>query len=75
MKKSPTGPELNNSIQLIVNGTDIDFSGVEEDANTTQSIEGVTSSIQFERSNTTLTVLLFSGVTVAITPEHVSIHN
>ncbi|XP_067927983.1 serine-rich adhesin for platelets-like [Watersipora subatra] len=70
INKSPPGPGLVNNTQLIVNGSLVDVSVIEEDANSTQSIEGVSSEIQFERSNVTLTVLFSSGVSLAITPNN-----
>ena len=72
INKSPIGPGLINNTQLIVNGSEIDFSVVEENANTTQSIDGINSEIQFERSNSTLTVLFSSGVSLEVTPSSVS---
>ncbi|XP_067939795.1 mucin-like protein [Watersipora subatra] len=70
INKSPPGPGLANNTQLIVNGSLVDVSVIEEDANSTQSIEGVSSEIQFERSNVTLTVLFSSGVSLAVTPNN-----
>ncbi|XP_067939805.1 mucin-like protein [Watersipora subatra] len=70
INKSPPGPGLANNTQLIVNGSVVDVSVIEKDANSTQSIEGVSSEIQFERSNVTLTVLFSSGVSLAVTPNN-----
>ncbi|XP_067939788.1 mucin-like protein [Watersipora subatra] len=68
INKSPPGPGLVNNTQLIVDGSSVNVSVIEEDANSTQSIDGVSSEIQFERSNVTLTVLFSSGVSLAVTP-------
>jgi len=45
---------------------------IEEDANGTQTIEGVDSNIMFERDNVSLTVLFYSGLAITAAPENVS---
>ena len=73
INKSPIGPDLINNTQLIVNGSEIDLSVIEEDGNTTQSIDGINSEIQFKRTNSTLTVLFSSGLSLDVTPANVSL--
>jgi len=72
INKSPLGTGLANTTQLIINGTIVDISVIEEDANGTETIEGVDSNIMFERDNVSLTVLFYSGLAITAAPENVS---
>ena len=64
-----TGVE--NLLQLIVNGTEIDISLIEENGNSTQALSGITEDILFRRSNTSVLVLFPLGVAISASAANV----
>jgi hypothetical protein len=60
------------AIQLIINGTKIDVRNITLDSNETETIEGVTESLLFKRSNVSVTVLTSSGLSIEATAGNVS---
>ncbi|XP_067928014.1 mucin-like protein [Watersipora subatra] len=59
-----------NELQLIIDGQETDISLIEQDSNVTQTITGVDSSLMFKRTNSSLTVIFSSGVTVTSAVAH-----
>lgn len=53
-----------DAIQLIVNGTMFDVSLIEQDSNETQTLDGVSDSLLFKRTNVSVTVLTGAGLSV-----------
>lgn len=63
---------VENQLQLIIDGNMTDISLIEQDLNTTQELEHVTSDILFKRTNMSLTVFFSSGITVEVESKNVS---
>ena len=61
-----------DDIQLVVNGTMIDVTQIPQDSNETDTIDGVTNSLLFKRSNVSVTVLTTSGLSLEATAGNVS---
>ena len=61
-----------DAIQLVVNGTMIDVTQIPQDSNETETIDGVTNSLLFKRSNVSVTVLTTSGLSLEATAGNVS---
>ena len=65
---------VENELKLIVNGTEKDIGSLEQDAETTKALDGVSSSIQFKRTNSSLTIIFSSGLSVTTSVAYVSKH-
>ena len=63
-----------DTLQLIVNDAEIDFTQIEQDKNTSEPITGVHSDIEFQRTNVSLSVYLSSGVSLTVEAKNVSLH-
>lgn len=72
LKKNAAGSDLLNTTQLIINGTEIAISTIEQNANTSSTLSGVSDELLFTRSASSLTVIFSSGVSVAVKPSNVS---
>lgn len=64
---------LENLMQMIIDGTEMDIGLIEQDKNTTQTLDGVDNGILFKRSNSSMTVLFSSGVSIDVSPSNVSV--
>lgn len=73
LNKTTNSSLSEDAIILTVNGTQLDVTLIEQDANETQTIDGITDALLFQRTNTSFKVLTSSGLSVEATAGNVSI--
>ena len=56
---------------MIINGSFVDIALIEQDSNTTQEISGISPNLLFQRTNSSLTVLLSTGVSLTVEAKNV----
>ena len=62
---------VENQLQMIINGSFVDIALIEQDSNTTQEISGISPNLLFQRTNSSLTVLLSTGVSLTVEAKNV----
>ena len=62
---------VENQLQMIINGSFMDIAQIEQGSNITQEISGISSNLLFQRTNSSLTVLLSTGVSLTIEAKNV----
>lgn len=62
---------VENQLQMIIDGDLTDIGLIEQDSNTTQEINGVSSNLLFKRTNASVTVLFSTGVSLTVSASNV----
>lgn len=57
---------VEHEVQLIIGGDSKDISLITHDSNTTQALPGVNNNLLFKRSNSNLTILFSTGVSLTV---------
>lgn len=63
---------VEDQLQMIIDGDEIDIGLIPQESNTSVSLDGVDSNLLFKRSNTSLTVLFSSGISITVASSSVS---
>ena len=62
---------VENQLQMIIDGSETDIALIEQDSNTTQEINGVSSNLLFKRTNSSVTVLFSTGISLTVASNNV----